>query len=178
MLKGGYQIINLDGVDLRTDIGMQYEGLYEKIEGTRKPIIISGISIDGTEYHDAYVTPKVIGGSYEFDVYGYHFRVQDNDVVSVTKSLSSVSIIDLTNNYEDLSDNTISLVSGSFEREAFEKMFNGQITTIEFMFNGKDIFVLPTSVSLDDGKIYFVYDSKNYTFVFNGSTGSLRVIEG
>lgn len=63
MKIGGYQIIDLQNKPL-SGVGMQYEGLYEKIEGTKKPILLSGLNVDGTEYHDAFVNINVDGGNF------------------------------------------------------------------------------------------------------------------
>ena len=59
MKIGGYQIIDLKGKNLTTDVGMVYEGIYELIEGTTKPILLSGIQVDDTEYQDVYVSVSI-----------------------------------------------------------------------------------------------------------------------
>lgn len=84
MKIGGYQIINLKGKNLTTDVGMVYDGLYELIEGTRKPILLSGIQIDDTEYQDVFAEVSVNGSNIELRAYGKVFTVQDNNVVTVT----------------------------------------------------------------------------------------------
>lgn len=81
---GGYQVIDLQNKNLTSGVGMQYEGLYELIEGTRKPILVSGVQLDGFEYHDAFVQVTPNGSQYEFDLYGYLFTINDNDVVEAT----------------------------------------------------------------------------------------------
>lgn len=98
MVKGGYQIINLEETPLRTGIGMQYDGLYEKIESTRKPILLSGINIDGVEYHDTYVEAHVDGSSFVMNVYGKKISINDNDVVEVSNvapSGTGILVVDL-----------------------------------------------------------------------------------
>ena len=82
MVKGGYQIINLDGVVHNDSSAVTHEGIYERIAGTQKPIMISGINIDGVEYHDCYVEPEVKGSNYEFKMYGYKVTVTNSDVVT------------------------------------------------------------------------------------------------
>lgn len=84
MKIGGYQIIDLKGKNLTTDVGMVYDGLYELIEGTRKPILLSGIQIDDTEYQDVFAELSVNGSNIELRAYGKVFTVQDNNVVTVT----------------------------------------------------------------------------------------------
>lgn len=83
MVKGGYQIIDLKGTPLTTGVGMQYEGLYDLIEGTRKAIMLSGIYIDGVEYHDCFVEPVVSGSNFNITAYGKTIVIADTDVVTV-----------------------------------------------------------------------------------------------
>lgn len=86
MQKGGYQIIDLKGKTLTSGVSMQYEGLYEKIEGTRKAILLSGLYVDGVEYHDCFVQPVVNSDAYDLIAYGKTIRVYDTDVVTVNPS--------------------------------------------------------------------------------------------
>lgn len=89
MVKGGYQIIDLGGHANTKGVGAIYEGIYEKIEGTSKPILLSGIVIDTIEYHDTYIFPCVNGTNY-VAVVGENpttnerivINIQDNDVVT------------------------------------------------------------------------------------------------
>ena len=89
MVKGGYQIINLDGHNHTSGVGAVHEGIYDKIEGTSKPILLSGIVINAVEYHDTYIFPCVNGSNY-VAVVGENpttnerivINIQDNDVVT------------------------------------------------------------------------------------------------
>ena len=55
MKKGGYKIIDLKNTNL-TLSGANIKGLYEEIESNyRKPILLSGIIINGYEYADQMV---------------------------------------------------------------------------------------------------------------------------
>ena len=83
MKTGGYQIIDLQDEDLRSNIGMQYTDLYEKIEGTRKPILVTGITIDGVEYHNTFAEFVVNGSNYETTIYGKKLVISDLNVVTV-----------------------------------------------------------------------------------------------
>lgn len=83
MVKGGYQIINFDGVEFRTGISMQCEGLYEKIEGTRKAILLSGLTVDGKEYHDVYINPQIFTYSFLFDCGDFILDISDRDICTV-----------------------------------------------------------------------------------------------
>ena len=92
MTIGGYQIINLNDENHSLGKGMVHEGIYEKIEGTRKPILLSGIVVAGVEYHDTYIFPTVNGSSY-VAVVGrnptanteLHINIEDTDVVTFTQ---------------------------------------------------------------------------------------------
>lgn len=86
MLKGGYQIIDLQNKELESGVGMVYEGTYDKIEGTRKAILISGLNVGGTEYHDTFVELTVNGSNYEGTIYGKSITISDADVVTVTNA--------------------------------------------------------------------------------------------
>lgn len=86
MLKGGYQIIDLEDKELTSGVGMVYEGIYEKIEGNRKAILISGLNVEGTEYHDTFVELAVSGSNYEGTIYGKTITISDVDVVTVTNA--------------------------------------------------------------------------------------------
>lgn len=64
MIKGGYQIIDLYNKNHGLNQTSYYDGIYEKIEGTKKPILLSGISIEGVEYHDTFIFPCVQAGNF------------------------------------------------------------------------------------------------------------------
>lgn len=87
MKKGGYQIIDLENKPLTLSVGMVYEDIYDLIEGTRKPIYVSGVNIDGTEYHDTYVDFKVNGSNFEGLIYGYKIVIEDTNVVTISNNV-------------------------------------------------------------------------------------------
>ena len=70
MTKGGYQILDLSGHSFTTGATGYVDGAYEKIEGTRKVILVSGLEVDGTEYRDAFVDFTVDSGNYVGEMYG------------------------------------------------------------------------------------------------------------
>lgn len=51
MKTGGYQIIDLEGKDIGS-VSVTINGIYDKIESTRKPLLVSGLVVDGKEFHD------------------------------------------------------------------------------------------------------------------------------
>lgn len=89
MIKGGYQIINLDSHNHTSGVGAIHEGIYDRIESTSKPILLSGIVVNSVEYHDTYIFPCVNGTNY-VAVVGENpttneriiINIQDNDVVT------------------------------------------------------------------------------------------------
>lgn len=95
MVKGGYQIINLDNHPHTSGVGTVHDGIYEKIEGTKKPILLSGIVVNAIEYHDAYIFPCVNGTNF-VAIVGENpttnerivINIQDNDVVTFTITTS------------------------------------------------------------------------------------------
>ena len=84
MNKGGYQIVDLGGKSFTLGTGRVVDGVYDKIEGTRKPIYVSGIVIADVEYHDTYVDFTVNQSNFEGTIYGKKIVVQNNDVVTIS----------------------------------------------------------------------------------------------
>lgn len=95
MQKGGYQIIDLEGHNHTSGVGAVHDGIYEKIEGTPKAILLSGIVVNAVEYHDTYIFPCVNGTNY-VAIVGENpttneritINIQDNDVVTFTITTS------------------------------------------------------------------------------------------
>lgn len=95
MTKGGYQIIDLKNHNHTSGVGAIHEDIYDKIEGTTKPILLSGIVVNGVEYHDAYIFPCVNGSNY-VAIVGENpttnerivINIEDTDVVTFTITTS------------------------------------------------------------------------------------------
>ena len=84
MRNGGYKIINLKDVDI-TSTAKKVVGIHDDIENSfRKPLLLSGITINGAEKNDAFVAPTVSSGSYLFKVYGGTITITSQDMVSFT----------------------------------------------------------------------------------------------
>ena len=64
MQKGGYQIIDLKDHAHTSGVGAIHEGIYDKIEGTKKPILLSGIVVNAIEFHDTFIFPCVNGSNF------------------------------------------------------------------------------------------------------------------
>lgn len=90
MTKGGYQILDLSGHSFTTGASGYVKGAYEKIEGTRKVILVSGLEVDGTEYRDAFVDFSVNESNYVGTMYGKTITIGNsgdgNDPVTITNA--------------------------------------------------------------------------------------------
>ena len=88
MKKGGYQIIDFENREFTVNVGQVFQGVYDKIEGTRKPLLISGFHYEGVEYHDFFATCNVVGDQFviKFEApvaVNIFIKVEDTDVVTV-----------------------------------------------------------------------------------------------
>ena len=85
MKVGGYQIIDFENRELLTEEGQIFEGIYELIEGTTKPILFSGIKIDDVELHDTFVNIITKDGEFVAAINTqstyYYIHISDRDVV-------------------------------------------------------------------------------------------------
>lgn len=85
-MNGGYQIVDFSDVDFKPD-GSTYnvEGIYELVEGTRKPILVTNFTVGGTEYHDVFaiVHPEE-NGAYALITGLYTIRITADNVVSIS----------------------------------------------------------------------------------------------
>ena len=86
MTKGGYQIIDLKNEALTSGVGVVYDGIYDKVKGTRKPILVSGLNVGGTEYHDSFVDFTVSGTTFTGTIYGKTITIANTDTVTVTNA--------------------------------------------------------------------------------------------
>lgn len=88
MTKGGYQILDLSGYSFTTGASVYVKGAYEKIEGTRKVILVSGLELDGTEHRDAFVDFTVSAGNFVGTIHGKTITVGNSgdglDPITIT----------------------------------------------------------------------------------------------
>lgn len=87
MTKGGYQILDLSGYKFLMSQTQNVPGAFEKIKGTRKVILVSGLNFDGKEYRDAFV-------NFDYDV-GLTGRMYDV-VINVSESSDGNDPITIT----------------------------------------------------------------------------------
>lgn len=88
-MRGGYLIIDLNNRPLENGEGLVVDGIYNRIESTRKPVRFSNVVFDGNELRDV----DVVG----LGVFGSTFKgtikivsttaaivITDTDVITVT----------------------------------------------------------------------------------------------
>lgn len=88
MTKGGYQILDLSGHSFNRGISLYIQDAYEKIEGTRKVILVSGLEVDGIEYRDSFVNFTVESGNFVGTMYDVTINIgsslDGNDPITIT----------------------------------------------------------------------------------------------
>lgn len=82
-MTGGYKIIDLGYTNFTTAKSATVPGIYEKIKGARKAVMIEHFSIGGTDCRPCFPEITVSGTNFTFDVYGYTFTVSNADAVTV-----------------------------------------------------------------------------------------------
>ena len=86
MNKGGYQILDLKNKSFALGTGAVVAGAFETIRGTKKPILVSGIVIAGTEYHDTYIDFTVVSSAFEGTIYGKKISIASTDTVTISEN--------------------------------------------------------------------------------------------
>lgn len=93
MQRGGYQILDLKNVPLKSGSAHMFEGIYELVEGTRKATLISGLNVGGVEYHDIFVNFSVVGQTY----YGFFNITKDGSALkSVAIKIENTNAVTVT----------------------------------------------------------------------------------
>jgi len=82
-MTGGYTIIDLGHTDFTTAAPVTVPGLYSKIEGSKKVILLEHFSVGGTDCRPIYPEIAVSGSNFTFDAYGHTFTVSDADAVTI-----------------------------------------------------------------------------------------------
>lgn len=86
-MNGGYKIVDFKDQNITSDAGVTVVGIYEAVEGTRKTILVSGITLDGVEQRDTFVSPVNGENNFTFSAYGRTFTVTNEDAVSVSAAV-------------------------------------------------------------------------------------------
>ena len=63
MKNGGYVIVDLGGVNFKYDTPVKIDGIFNKIKGGTKPVLLSGIVIENMAYCDRFVSPEISGNN-------------------------------------------------------------------------------------------------------------------
>ena len=83
-MTGGYKIIDLGYTNFTTSKSSTVPGIYEKIQTSRKAVLLEHFLIGGTWCRPCFPEITVSGNNFVFDVYGYTFTVSNADAVTVT----------------------------------------------------------------------------------------------
>ena len=87
MFKGGYKLINLHNVNLKTGVGTTINGVYDAIKSSyRKPIILTGVVLGSVETNDTFVNVTIDNGNYKMNVPTGVIVVTKADLVTYTAS--------------------------------------------------------------------------------------------
>ena len=88
MIKGGYKIIDFKDNPLTTGgVATTVTGIYDSIkESYRKPLLLSGLTIDGIKRNDVYAPATVSGSNFVFTAYGKTITITDTDAVTVVEA--------------------------------------------------------------------------------------------
>ena len=93
MRIGGYQILDLKNVPLKSGTPHMYEGIYDLVEGTRKLLIVSGLNVANTEYNDMVINFSVVGQAY----YGFFNITEDGETLKkVTIKIENTNAVTVT----------------------------------------------------------------------------------
>lgn len=78
----GYQIIDLKDTTL-SGSGTKVSGVFESIKNSnRKPLLLTGIVIDGTEMNSVFVSATTTSGNYVISAYGKTITVKPDDTIT------------------------------------------------------------------------------------------------
>ena len=80
---GGYRIVDFNDVNITTE-PVKIDGIYDKIKGTRKVLLLSGVVLNGTEKHDCFVQVNVTDSNYTVTIYNGTLTITQDDMVSFT----------------------------------------------------------------------------------------------
>lgn len=86
-IKGGYKLIDLKDSKLTVgDDGVTVKGIYNSIENSyNKPLILTGINIDGVEKNDVFIDFADESGSYVANISATKkITITNADLVTVT----------------------------------------------------------------------------------------------
>ena len=78
----GYQIVDLKDTTI-SGAGTKVSGVFESIKNSnRKPLLLTGIVIDGAEMNSVFVSATITSGNYVIAAYGKTITVKSDDTVT------------------------------------------------------------------------------------------------
>lgn len=82
-IKGGYKIINFKGIPLNKESKVIIKGIYDSIENSyRKPLLFSGVNINGVIYPDMFIQAILTSARYEVTLDNVKLYItSDNGVI-------------------------------------------------------------------------------------------------
>lgn len=81
--RGGYQLIDLKGIDLSSAGTIKIDGIYAAIEGNyNKRVVVSGLVIGATEFDDITADVVLNGTEYTLRAGLYNIFIDEDDVVT------------------------------------------------------------------------------------------------
>lgn len=78
-MLGGYLVIDLKKTNFVTGTAQKIDGIYDRLEATKKVVLLEGIVIDSTEYRATLV--ELSGSPYTATIYGKKLTISDDDNV-------------------------------------------------------------------------------------------------
>lgn len=92
MIKGGYKIINLKGVSLKSGVAQNIKGTYDSVKSNYgKATLLSGLTVSGTDYPDMFVDFTLKGTDYVATTVAGTLTISNNDNVTIGTSSSGGS---------------------------------------------------------------------------------------
>lgn len=157
MLKGGYQIINLDGYNISLGNSIKIPNLDKILKSSNKVILISGLTINGNTERDFYVAETeeqmFSNGVYDISI------VNDNITVKrASKSVLETETIDLSVVVPEV--NFVFTITGIYDKIR------------KFVNNGGILYVInePFNGALSNGRIFASAHETSKEFI-NDETG-------
>lgn len=168
MKKGGYKIIDFEGTELSSS-AVEMLGIFEQIMNNYgKPILVSGVIIDGELQDDAYADVKgLIAADFskylELTVYGGVITVTEDDDITFAVSETTAELAVEIGDLEDLN---------TTDKDSAVDAINENVVEILKRVSKKNYSIQPSGeLTLTRNEL-----PNRYILAFTGATGSLNAI--